>query len=156
MISYPPEKPAPRSYLDGAGCVLDVGIFRRRGWLEPGASFLWHNALLARSPHRNSDDRVLWAVREALDGRACTGTCDGETLRIGIPGEQPIYIRLSVSGCNYGGARKWVICPRCDGRYAKLYLRAAALICRHCADLHYRSQSESAPDRALRRAKKAW
>jgi hypothetical protein len=43
--------------------------------------------------------------------------------------------------CNYGGARRWLLCPRCFRRVAKLYrpLDEVLFACRQCHELTYRS-----------------
>lgn len=46
------------------------------------------------------------------------------------------------TACNYGGARSWFACPRCQRRVGVLFLRGAAgFICRHCGRVAYSSQS---------------
>ena len=60
---------------------------------------------------------------------------------------------LDSTSCNYGGNRAWFLCPGkgCDRRVAILY-GAAVFACRHCHQLAYPCQRETAPDRALRRS----
>ena len=43
--------------------------------------------------------------------------------------------------CNYGGERRWLLCPRCFRRVAKLYRPPDEVLfaCRQCHGLTYRS-----------------
>ena len=43
--------------------------------------------------------------------------------------------------CNYGGERRWLLCPRCFKRVAKLYRPPDEVLfaCRQCHQLTYRS-----------------
>ena len=54
---------------------------------------------------------------------------------------------------NYGGSRPMFICPQCARNVAILY-DGDSVACRRCHGLAYASQSETAADRALRRAGK--
>jgi hypothetical protein len=56
--------------------------------------------------------------------------------------------------CNYGGLRKWFLCPRCWRRVALLYGAGKYFFCRHCHHLTYSSQQENKPDRLMRKARK--
>jgi hypothetical protein len=64
-------------------------------------------------------------------------------------------VRLQWTPCNYGGQRAWWICPAagCGRRVAVLY-GGAVYACRHCQRLAYRTQRESAGDRAGSRVDK--
>lgn len=69
-------------------------------------------------------------------------------------GERKSYdyaVGLVRTGCNYGGARPWFLCPCCGRRVAILY-GGAVFACRHCRKLAYEVQRESEGDRAIRRA----
>ncbi len=55
---------------------------------------------------------------------------------------------------NYGGERKWFLCPRCDARVAILYGADVKFYCRHCYQLPYASQGEDYLDRMQRKADK--
>ncbi len=66
-------------------------------------------------------------------------------------GEQKDYdVGLSYTGCNYGGARPWFLCPCCGRRVAVLY-GGAVFACRHCYKLAYQVQRESDNNRVARR-----
>lgn len=71
----------------------------------------------------------------------------------GVP--SPQSISLTQTRCNYGGTRRWFICPIRGERVAVLYLRAGRFACRHCQRLAYASQSDDAIDRSWRRQRKA-
>jgi hypothetical protein len=62
-------------------------------------------------------------------------------------------VRLSWTGCNYGGKRAWWLCPAVDcGRRVAVLYDGSIFACRHCHRLAYRSQRETEEDRANRRA----
>jgi hypothetical protein len=73
------------------------------------------------------------------------------------------YVPIVWTGCHLGGARPWFLCVadsgsgRCCQRPAvKLYADHCHLFaCRRCHGLVYASQSETALDRSIRRARKA-
>ncbi len=67
-----------------------------------------------------------------------------------------INIQFSETQCNYGGTRKWFICPNmnCNKRVAVLYGVGKYFLCRHCYGLVYSSQQESKSDRLMRKARK--
>lgn len=64
-----------------------------------------------------------------------------------------IRLRLDSTPCNLGGNRTWLLCPRCSKRVAVLY-GWDSFQCRTCNGAHFKSQSETTHDRALRRAGK--
>ena len=51
--------------------------------------------------------------------------------------------------CNYGGYRKWFLCPRCNKRVAILYGAGKYFFCRHCYQLTYNSCNEFPLQRIL-------
>lgn len=59
--------------------------------------------------------------------------------------EQTIY--LEQTPCNFGGMRKWFVCPKCYSRVAVLAQRGNYFLCRKCNRLPYRSTLESDTDR---------
>ena len=63
-------------------------------------------------------------------------------------------IWLDRTPCNYGGTRKWFLCPHCNKRVAILYQVNTLFLCRRCYQLPYASQGEDYPDRMERRANK--
>lgn len=62
-------------------------------------------------------------------------------------------IRLMQTPCEFGGARSWFACPRCNRRVAILYLWGYPA-CRTCCRMGYPSQSEDAIGRSWRRTRK--
>jgi len=68
--------------------------------------------------------------------------------------EEPVY--FDWTPCDYGGERRWFICPivGCGKRVAVLYGAGKYLACRHCYDLAYESQQENTYRRAIRRKHK--
>jgi len=69
-------------------------------------------------------------------------------------GERKSYdytVMLSRTGCTYGGARPWFLCPCCGRRVAILY-GGAMFACRRCYRLAYEVQREDDMDRIARRA----
>lgn len=61
-------------------------------------------------------------------------------------------IRLDQTPCNFGGHRYWFICPDCGKRVGVLH--GIRFLCRHCHNLAYASQNETASDRLLRKTRK--
>jgi len=57
--------------------------------------------------------------------------------------------------CGFGGTRPWFRCDRCRRRAAILYLATGSgFACRRCLGLAYRSQSATAANRAISKARK--
>ena len=59
--------------------------------------------------------------------------------------EQTIY--FDETACNYGGTRKWFLCPNCRKRVAVLAGLGKYFYCRKCYPLPYRSTLETKRDR---------
>ena len=68
--------------------------------------------------------------------------------------ESDYWVELATTPQPFGGRRWWFVCPRTGRRAAKLYLPNGAFTfaSRQAYRLAYRSQRETAHDRALRRA----
>jgi hypothetical protein len=65
---------------------------------------------------------------------------------------EPYRVWIEWTPCNYGGKRAWFVCPRgCGHRVAILYYGNSPA-CRHCHQLAYESQQDSAKYRPLHRA----
>jgi hypothetical protein len=120
---------------------IDVRYLARNGMLSPGyrGNLLWH---------RNGTETGRIGV-EAEDGRV---SFDYRVRNAGDPDWQDrrIDVRLEPTGCNYGGARTWFLCPNCGTRRAVLYLGFGPL-CRDCRRLSYPSQRMQPLDRYLER-----
>jgi hypothetical protein len=72
--------------------------------------------------------------------------------------EEPRPVELDVffdaTRCNYGGTRKWFLCPACGRRVGVLYEQGDLFACRYCVGLSYAVESETRHDRALRKFRK--
>ena len=62
-----------------------------------------------------------------------------------------MQVMLTRTGCNFGGARPWFLCPCCGRRVAILF-GDEVFACRLCRGLAYEVQRETDTDRAIRRA----
>lgn len=62
---------------------------------------------------------------------------DSGAEQIYIEGQQ---VRVVSTKCNYGGLRKWFVCPQCGRRVGALYRKPllTKFLCRHCQNLTYR------------------
>jgi hypothetical protein len=60
---------------------------------------------------------------------------------------------ISKRPCNFGGYRKYLLCPGCGKRVVTLY-GGKYFRCRHCYDFCYSSQLETPPIRLSRKARK--
>ena len=56
--------------------------------------------------------------------------------------------------CNYGGYRKWFLCPKCSRRVGILYGTGKYFLCRHCYDLTYTCSNASPLKRIFDRTEK--
>jgi hypothetical protein len=61
-------------------------------------------------------------------------------------------VRLTTTGCNFGGERFWFCCPTCDRRAGSIFLVGPPFKCRVCLRLTYQSQRERHAARLLARA----
>jgi hypothetical protein len=79
----------------------------------------------------------------------------GRPLRDGRWERATHVLTLERTPCHLGGERIWWRCPvaGCNRRVAILYC-GTGIECRHCHDLAYRCQRESAEQRAARQANK--
>lgn len=59
-------------------------------------------------------------------------------------------IEIEFTPCNYGGERAWFLCPECEDRVSKLYLKNGYFKCRRCHELNYILQQEDKRDFAVR------
>jgi hypothetical protein len=118
-----------RGAVEGRSSI-DVRAWQRGELLYPGNSFSWpfgeHSSIRVQVGH---------------------GPLGEEKQDIDDP------IRLSTTPCNYGGTRRWFVCPDhpFGKRVAVLYWGGKHFRCRHCCGLAYGSQREDRTDRVLRR-----
>ncbi len=120
---------------------IDIRWMKKKGYLQPenSGSISWscRGEQTGYIRYSMEADRVILNYRHRSNG--------GDWEQI----EDVVFFNITL--CNYGGCRKWFICPRCQGRVAILY-GGKHLRCRHCHNLTYSSQQESPPFRLLRKA----
>lgn len=122
---------------------LDVRWMRRRGFLRAGSrsSVNWsrNGEVFASIQVRADFNRVVLSYSH----RSCG---DDEWTK------EEYSVWLEWTRCYFGGERAWFLCPRpgCGRRVATLW-GGAMFYCRHCYNLAYISQNETAHDRALRK-----
>jgi hypothetical protein len=126
--------------------ALDVRRWQRDGLLSPGLAFTWkwsrNGQKFAGIAVRVQTGHVVLNYRHRRDGG------EWESLDYAVT--------LDTTGCHYGGARHWFLCPAvgCGRRVALLYLGGRYFACRNCYQLAYTSQREAQLDRLARRADK--
>jgi hypothetical protein len=122
---------------------LDIRKLQRAGLLKRGQWFGWqwtiNDKMVADIRVRVEANRVVLVYRYRR-----RGDVDWQDV------EQPVY--LDHTDCTYGGTRPWWVCPSCGRRVAILYGPGKLYGCRHCYQLAYSCQRETADDRAARRA----
>ena len=123
---------------------IDIRWLKKKGYIRPGAtgSLSWSRGdeKTGSIAFRMENGRMILSYRHRPHG--------GEWESI----EQTVS--FDHTPCNYGGQRKWFLCPRCWRRVALLYGAGKYFFCRHCYHLTYSSQQESRPDRLMRKARK--
>ena len=119
---------------------LDVRELHRAGVLIPGwrGGWCWYR-------HGEKRAEINIEVRELSMVLRYSATSGGERK------SYDYAVGLVRTGCTFGGARPWFLCPCCGRRVAILY-GGAMFACRHCRRLAYESQRESDNDRTIRRA----
>ncbi len=122
---------------------LDIRKLQRGGLLTPGRSFGWQWTVNDRSV---ADIRVHVEVERVVLIYRFRRRADVDWQDV----EQAV--RTEHTACTYGGVRHWWLCPSCGRRVAILYGPGQHYACRHCWNLAYSSQRETADDRAARRA----
>lgn len=119
---------------------IDVRVFAKLGYLDRFHAFSWKwtrngeptgNIAIHVEPKSYLTLRYTITINEQLQTHA-----------------DRVY--LVYTPCNYGKSRPWLVCPRCDRRLAKLYMRGGRFACRHCQKVAYSSQSEDEIDRTWR------
>lgn len=121
---------------------IDVRRWQREGLLQLYRAGTWQ-----------------WSDPDTGERRASIGyQSDGAsvTLRYSTDGKSHSEtIGVTESACNYGGARRWFVCPIGGERVAVLFLRAGRFACRHCQRIAYSSQSDDVCGRTWRKQSKA-
>jgi len=117
--------------------AMDIVDLDREGRLSPG------HHLVASAGTRL--EFVLLAVNSS-----------GDEIELSVPNGGQERVAIALTRCNYGGARRWFMCPRsdCGRRCRKLYLQGNdRWLCRTCTDARYLSQRQSLQERRLARAR---
>ena len=70
----------------------------------------------------------------------------------------PVEYEVSVvkTRMHFGGHREWLVCPRCQKRFAILYLADRYFACRRCNGLFYQTNHEHRAGRNLIKAERLW
>jgi hypothetical protein len=125
-------------------CRIDIRYLRKIGWLEElrVGTLSWN---CDGEPSGSVNVKTL-GNRMELSFRARVYGGDWESI------EQTI--NFVTTPCNYGGNRKWFLCPGCLARVALLYAGGTHFLCRHCYRLPYSSQQETFTDRMMRKCRK--
>lgn len=133
----------------GADCTddcrsIDIRRWQRQGFLFAGSSFTLTWSRNGQVTGKINVEAETGSVRLSYSYRKQ----DSDWENVNYP------VMLQTTACHYGGVRYWLTCPAvgCGRRVAMLYLGGKYFACRHCYQLAYRCQRESADDRATRRA----
>ena len=122
---------------------VDLAWLRRKGYLRPGysGSVTWSRfgQKIGFIDYRVETDGLRLIYRTRRHGGAWQGVNE--------------LIPFSATRTNFGGFRKWFLCPSCDRRCRILY-GGARFRCRRCYRLKYESQYEPVFGRAASRVHK--
>jgi len=129
---------------------LDINKLNRDGCLADGffGSLEW-----------SRDGRSIASIGLRSNGRSVT-LHYRQTPNDGEPENIEMRVFLDRTSCHYGKTRPWFMCPgivngrHCGRRVGKLFLAGRYFLCRHCQNLAYNSQSETALDRMYRKRDK--
>ena len=124
--------------------AIDIREWHRDGLLVEGSRF--YACSIGRAGVRHIVDVTIDEESVVLVYRFPTGPSKWKELEL--------WVDVRATPCNFGGFRQWFVCPVCRCGAAKLYLGSPYFSCRRCLKLPYRSQGETAADRARRRARK--
>jgi len=123
---------------------MDIRYFNREKLLIPGSS-----------------NSLTWSVRGREVGRIGYRVFDDYLelefrYRRNDEEWRPVKqtIMFTQTPCNYGGHRKWFLCPDCNRRVIVLYAGGIRFLCRHCYHLVYATQHESPQKRSFTKAHK--
>lgn len=136
--SYPKKKTTESQHR------IDIRWLKKHGYLQPGSvgllSWSFRGEQTGSIGYRMEANQMILNYRHRPHG--------GDWEQV----EQAIT--LDRTTCNYGGKRKWFLCPRCWKRVAVLYGVRKFFLCRHCYRLTYGSQQEGVVDRMMRKQRK--
>ncbi len=137
-------------------CVqVDIRKLARDGLLKPGAEGSFSDRKSKYEVHIVSEQNRIRFQH-------------GITMLAGFRRLVEDVVAIDWTGCHFGGARPWFLCPGCVKRVAILYgriierdgsklpIRNRTLKCRQCHYLSYPSQHEEWDRRMRRRANKTW
>ena len=137
-------------------CVqVDIRKLVRDGLLKPGAEGSFSDRKSKYEVHIVSEQNRIRFQH-------------GITMLAGFRRLVEDVVAIDWTGCHFGSARPWFLCPGCVKRVAILYgpkfkrdgsklpIRNRTLKCRQCHHLSYPSQHEEWDRRMGRRAKKIW
>lgn len=138
------SKTPPKSCTDDLW-QIDVRLMQRHGLLVRGKAYGW-----PYEGETHADVNVRVNVHPEHLAICCTLRDQSGNQRVGA-----FTVALERTACHLGGNRVWWRCPTqgCGRRVAILYC-GARIACRHCLDLGYRCQRETAEYRASRQANK--
>ncbi|WP_281019927.1 hypothetical protein [Minwuia sp. IMCC3060] len=128
--------------------TLDLGLLLRQESIRP----LRHvRGVLSWSSQRDGEVLATIGYESSLPEQGC-GWLRLKYRHNDLPKEYAIQITTTVP--NYGGLRRWFVCPLSNDRAAKLYLPPGGTVfgSRNAYGLAYRSQSQSLPDRIAEKA----
>lgn len=122
---------------------IDIRQLKRDNFLTPGIAgiYRWHKGKdnISSICFRVEKERLILMYRYVYDDKNWE--------------EVERTIHFSWTSCNYGGRRRWLMCPvnRCGRRVVVLYGSGGQFACRHCHNLAYECQREDALQRSIRR-----
>ena len=122
---------------------LDVRWLHRHGYLDR-----WPRLVTWRCGEQPAGSISVSLQPEGvvLEYRCRVGGGDWESVRQ--------VVTLDWTPCHYGGERPWFRCAGCRQRVAVLCGEGKWFLCRHCYELPYGSQQETAEDRHYRKVRK--
>jgi hypothetical protein len=123
---------------------IDVRWLRKQNYLHPGIS-----GPLSWSCNGQETGRINFKIEEnnmTLSYRHRSQGKEWEKVEQIIP--------ITRTPCNYGGSRKWFLCPRCGKRVAVLYGAGKYFFCRCCYQLTYDSCNSCDLQRILNKSYK--
>jgi len=122
---------------------LDIRWLKRNHFLTPGQKY-----------------PLQWSVRGRQIGGVTLQAHENHAVllyryrRNGIGDWEDVQQQINITwtDCNYGGQRRWFICPVCSRRVAVVYGPGKYFACRQCYNLSYESQRENKVSRMYRKA----
>lgn len=96
--------------------------------------------------------RLTHADRFSLKYRAAYIRIDDPDYGIVVHGSREWFVGIEWTSQNYGGQRRWLVCPCCQTRRVALYINGKELACRVCLNLRYESTHDNRRERAMRTA----